>query len=38
MNMMPEGQKALPRHKAIGRWSEAISARASFKGPAFKLG
>ncbi len=35
---IPERQKALPRHNAIGRWREAIAARGCFKATAFKLG
>ena len=35
---IPEGQKALPRHNAIGRWREAIAARGRVKETAFRLG
>lgn len=35
---IPEGQKALPRHTAIGRWRKVIAARGCFKETAFKLG
>ncbi|MFI5020104.1 MAG: glutathione S-transferase family protein [Alphaproteobacteria bacterium] len=38
VGMVPEGQKALPGHKALARWNEAMASRASFKATVPQLG